>query len=178
MRRLAFSANLGQTKQMTGEQQRQPRRDIRLPDACYRDQDTFLLTICTAQRRPVFQRDELAKAAFDALPAAADKTGADLWCAVVMPDHVHLLVTAASGKTPLHTGSCFKRLATVALRKAGFTEPVWQRRIHDRGLRTNFGGDLLAAVRYVLENPVRHDLTSDWEAWPYTFVHPDLDAFL
>ena len=61
-----------------------------------------------------------------------------------------MLVTGAEGKSVLDAGSCAKRLTTIALRKQGVKGDVWQRRIHDRGLRSNFDGDLIRAVHYTL----------------------------
>jgi REP element-mobilizing transposase RayT len=88
-----------------------------------------------------------------------------------MPDHVHLLVSAAEGKNPLDTAACFKRLTTIAVRSTGFTQTLWQRRIHDRGLRTAFGNDLHAALRYVLDNPVRRQLVDSWDQWPLSYIN-------
>ena len=102
--------------------------------------------------------------------AAAADTKARLWAGVVMPDHVHLLVSALVGKSPLDTGSDFKRLVTLALRELGHAGPVWQRRIHDRGIRTQFGGEVSAAAAYVVQNPVRARLVSEWTAWPHTIL--------
>lgn len=91
-----------------------------------------------------------------------------------MPDHAHLLVNALEGKSPLDVASCFKRLVTLEARKRGHSDALWQRRVHDRGLRTNFNNDLAAAIRYVLNNPVRQGLVSSWERWPFGHLHPEI----
>jgi REP element-mobilizing transposase RayT len=148
-----------------------PRRSIRLQDSAYRAGEPFLLTACTAQGRRLFEDARLALAAVNAAREAAAVTGAALWCAVIMPDHAHLLVSATPGKTPLDTGSAFKRLTTRALLGLGHDGPVWQRRIHDRGIRTHMGQDTNTAVRYLLDNPVRRGLVTSWEHWPDTVVH-------
>jgi REP element-mobilizing transposase RayT len=102
---------------------------------------------------------------------AATKTAAALWCGVVMPDHVHLLVSAAQGKSPLDTAACFKRLTTIAVRAQGFSGDLWQRRIHDRGIRADFDNDVDAAACYVLDNPVRRGFVESWEQWPFSHLH-------
>jgi REP element-mobilizing transposase RayT len=91
-----------------------------------------------------------------------------------MPDHAHLLVTAQDGKSPLDIGSCFKRLVTIEARKRGHSGALWQRRVHDRGIRTDFNHDPAAVIRYVLGNPVRQGLVSSWERWPFSHLHPEI----
>jgi putative transposase len=151
-----------------------PRRVIRLPDASYRGAEPFLLTMCTARKTETFLSESYATAATNAMSRAASDTGANLWCGVVMPDHAHLLVNALPGKTPLDVAACFKRLVTLALRALGVSGGVWQRRIHDRGMRGASEKELLAAVYYVLDNPVRKGLVAHWQDWPYRYLHPDI----
>jgi REP element-mobilizing transposase RayT len=91
-----------------------------------------------------------------------------------MPDHAHLLVPAVDGKSPLDVGSCFKRLVTLEARKLGCSDALWQRRVHDRGIRTDFNHDPAAAIRYVLDNPVRQGFVSSWERWPLSHLHPEI----
>ena len=91
-----------------------------------------------------------------------------------MPDHVHVLVSGMTGKSVLDVGSCYKRMLTVRLRNLGYRRPVWQRRFYDRGIRTDWNNDVNAAVCYVLNNPVRKNLVTDYREWPYMFVDPSL----
>jgi REP element-mobilizing transposase RayT len=136
-----------------------PRRSIRLPEDAYHGGDSFVLTMCTSQRKPLFLNPTYAAAAIQATQSAAVITITQLWCAVVMPDHIHMVVTAPVGKNPLDCASSAKRLITIELRAAKYMDTVWQRRIHDRGLRTMWRpGD--NAILYVLENPVRAGLAT------------------
>lgn len=82
--------------------------------------------------------------------------------------------SAEKGKTPLDVAACFKRLVTIVVRGRGFADDLWQRRIHDRALRSHFDNNLKVAVRYVLDNPVRHALVASWEDWPFTHLHNDI----
>ena len=152
----------------------QSRTPIRLPAECYLGGEAFLLTCRTAHRLAVFGDPVLARIALGAIRVGAEQTGAQLWAAVVMPDHVHALVSAAPGKSALDVGACFKRLTTLSAREQGVSGAIWQRRIHDRGVRTAFEGNMEAAVRYVLENPVRADLVEDWSEWQHVFLAPAL----
>jgi putative transposase len=82
----------------------------------------------------------------------------DAW--VLMPDHVHVLLTLAPGST-LSTvvGRAFGRCAHAFNRQVGRCGPVWQPGFHDRALRTNEG--LRAVARYIIANPLRAGLVDD-----------------
>jgi putative transposase len=153
-----------------------PRKNIRLEQGAYLAGDPFLLTVCTADRQDLLSQGRYGWQAFEQLLPAASSTGATLWCGVIMPDHAHLLVSAQPGKSPIDVAACFKRLVTMRVRDLGYAETLWQRRIHDRGLRHDFDGNLDAAVRYVLNNPVRLDMATLWEDWPLSYLHQDVDT--
>ena len=150
------------------------RRSIRLPDDAYRAGELFLLTLCTSNQSPLFSSEEYAATACDAFKITEQKIGAIIWCGIVMPDHVHMLVSAAPGKSPLDCGACYKRLVTIAMRKHGYAQAVWQRRIYDRGIRTEWNNDITKVVHYVMDNPVRKELVSDWTKWPYTYLNEEI----
>ena len=148
-----------------------PRKSIRLPKSGYLGGDPFLLTWCTSRRRDIFARPSDAAAALASIRQAESETEAVVYCAVVMPDHIHAVVAAQTDKSPLDTAYCAKRLTTVGLRRLGLSGAVWERRVHDRGLRCTLGaGSVVAAVQSVLDNPVRHGLASSWKAWPHHFI--------
>lgn len=156
----------------------QTRKTIRLPPDAYLAGEPFLLTVCATNRQDLLTRDRYGREAYEAMLPAAEKTDSELWCGVVMPDHVHLVVSAQPGKSPLDMAACFKRLTTMSVRDQGYAGVVWQRRIHDRGLRIDFNNDLEAVVRYVLDNPVRRDLVRSWEDWPFSHLHPEVGTRL
>jgi REP element-mobilizing transposase RayT len=153
-----------------------PRTKIRLPAEAYRAGETFLLTVCTSENQQLLTQARYGPEALDAMHHAAHKTSASLWCGVIMPEHVHLVVTAQPGKSPLDMAACFKRLTTIAARKRGHQGNLWQRRIHDRGIRTGWNGNLASALFYVLDNPVRRGLVDAWEDWPLSYLHPDIES--
>lgn len=142
-----------------------PRKKIRLPESVYCAGELFVLTICTHHRLPLLVPEQFGSLALTAMREAEQKTGATLWCGVVLPDHVHLLVSARPGKSPLDMVSCFKRLTTLEARKRSHSGPLWQRRIHDRGVRISCEQDLRECVEYLTENPVRLGLVSTWDQW-------------
>jgi len=54
--------------------------------------DAHALTFPCFQRRPFLSRDRTRRWLVDALAAARDKHGFDLWAFVIMPEHAHVLI--------------------------------------------------------------------------------------
>ena len=108
----------------------------------------------------------------DLLAASCRAAGVEVWAWVLMPNHVHLILT------PSDPDGLRRALAPVHRRYAG--------EIHAREARTGhfwqgrFGAvamdeaHLAAAVRYVALNPVRARLARRAEDWPWSSVHAHL----
>jgi REP element-mobilizing transposase RayT len=89
---------------------------------------------------------------------------------VVMPNHVHALLTLAEGdELPkvLHSWKSFT--ASAANRLLGRRGPFWQREYWDRFIRNTRHHD--AARGYIEENPVQAGLCDRPEAWPFGSAH-------
>lgn len=92
----------------------------------------------------------------------------DLVCPVyvVMPDHIHLVLLGCNEDGP------DQRTAVEFLRKhsqAALMPFAWQHQAHDHVLRDNERehGAFQTVAHYILENPVRANLASDWRTYPY-----------
>ncbi|MBK6434394.1 MAG: transposase [Rhodanobacteraceae bacterium] len=85
---------------------------------------------------------------------------------VLMPDHWHGVI-ALGPRYPL--SSVIKHFKTRVCRELRLTQdfygPLWQAAFHDRRLRD--GPAVAAAIRYVLDNPVRIGLCAHATAFPY-----------
>ena len=138
------------------------RKRIRLSPDAYRRPGAFLVTIVTARRAPIFgvcrhgevlytDAGRAVQNVLASVPAHHPEITID--AAVVMPDHVHVIVRITRylpRGLPSVVGS-FKAAATKALNlKQG---SLWQRSFHDRALRDERA--LEAARRYVRTNPLR-----------------------
>jgi putative transposase len=89
-----------------------------------------------------------------------------IWAYCLMPNHVHLIVipaTATGLSRPL--GEAHRRYATLINKRHGWTGHLWQERFASFPMDERH---LLAAVRYVLMNPVRAGLTATPLEWPHT----------
>jgi len=98
----------------------------------------------------------------------------ELYVAVVMPDHVHLILTPLIDEHRREVFSLVKIMQAIKSasarainQKLRRTIPVWQEESFDHVLRSSEGLD--AKVEYVLQNPVRKSLVKDWRDYRWTW---------
>jgi REP element-mobilizing transposase RayT len=105
----------------------------------------------------------------------------DLRVAVVMPDHVHIIFTPLVDREAMEVCSLeeimngIKGASAHRINRAlGRKGRVWQAESFDHVVRSSEGLD--AKIRYVLENPVRRGLVTEWMEYPWVwkkaFVNP------
>ena len=87
----------------------------------------------------------------------------DVFAAVVMPDHVHLLVATTHGNLVDHV-SAVKSAPTRVWWKHGGRGVLWQRSFHDEGNRS--ASIFAQALEYVVGNPVEAGLVARWTDYP------------
>ena len=83
-----------------------------------------------------------------------------VWAAVVMPDHLHLLVSTHHNL--INVISHWKRWT------ASRCHLQWQRDFFEHRLRLN--EHVVQKAQYILDNPVRAGLVKDRDDWPYLWV--------
>ena len=143
------------------------RKKIRLPEDCYKGGDTFLVTICTKDKSPIFSSDVNAMICMECAKSISEGTGTQLYATCIMPDHVHLLVACKAGFSLSKFVALFKSETTKSINKFNNEIKVWQRRYHDHGLGSY--QDTVEAARYILENPVRKGLVKEWHQWKHSW---------
>ncbi len=97
--------------------------------------------------------------------------------AVVMPDHAHLVLTPGIDELRQRVMPLFEIMQAIKAASARKINQrlechgtIWQEESFDRVLRS--AEDNYAKVMYVLENPVRRGLVSDWRKYRgYGIVH-------
>jgi REP element-mobilizing transposase RayT len=92
-----------------------------------------------------------------------------IWGYVVMPEHVHLLVSEPAEATLAAMMQTLKQSTAVQARiqgkrRAG-AEPFWQARYFDHNVR-NYAG-FLTQLRYIHRNPVKRGLCAKPEQYPH-----------
>jgi putative transposase len=130
---------------------------------------TFFITSPTHDRRRLFQVDANAELFLDTVQHYRREGHYKLHAFVVMPDHIHLLLTPQS----------ITLERAVQLVKGGFSHrigskfPVWQRGFAD--LRMRDREDYLTHVNYIHDNPVRARLCQTPEDYRYSSAYRQAD---
>jgi putative transposase len=124
---------------------------------------TFFITAVTANRRRLFQSESNAKLLLDLFNEDRTKNRYDLHAFVIMPDHVHLLITPApdisieKAMQFIKGGFSFRLQSKLDVWQSGFTK----RRIED-------AQDCASHLTYIHENPARAHLCARAEDFAYS----------
>ena len=140
---------------------RVPRLDI----TNYRGTQTYMITICCAQHARLINQDRIATMILNSLCQLTNtfKFRVILYC--LMPDHIHLLLEGHPDSDLLQFVKYFKQITAFRYKQI-FKERLWQRSYFDHVLRKEESLERLAD--YILHNPVRRGLVSDYRDYPYT----------
>jgi REP element-mobilizing transposase RayT len=127
---------------------------------------TYVLTVPTLYRRPVFRDDDAARAVCRIHVAAWPWRDSLLRAWVLMPDHWHGMVTLGERDTLSTLVGRFKAITSRAVedrhRVNGW---LWGRGFSDHRLPP--GADPVAEARYLVANPLRAGLVSTLGDYPY-----------
>jgi putative transposase len=139
-------------------------KKVHLPERNYLGRRTYFVTICTAQRRPVFGDHVLAQGVLACLRECAARANFSLHAFCVMPDHVHFGTEGLREDCALlGFVNAFKQKTGVQYR-ARCGETLWQKRFHNYILRRGDAIEDIAA--YIWMNPVRKGLCCRPEEYP------------
>jgi putative transposase len=126
---------------------------------------TFFISTQTWQRRRLFQHPPTAELFLQTLQHYRRQGHYKLHAFVVMPDHVHLLLTP----------QVITLERAIMLIKGGFSHrlgskfPVWQRGFTDHRIRDR--DDFLSHRNYIHHNPIRARLCQLPEDYPHSSAH-------
>ena len=138
-------------------------------------QRTFFITTVTWQRTPVFRVEARARLLIEVLLGYRDQGKYFLHEFVVMPDHVHALLTPAAALSLERAVQFIKGGLSYRLRKAEKIQ-VWQESFTNHRIRDV--EDYERHCEYVRMNPVRAKVARAAAAYPFSSVNPGsrLDA--
>ena len=139
---------------------------------------TYFITANLAERRLTLLTDHV-----DALREAVRRVKArhpfDIDAMVVLPDHLHLLMTLPAGDADFSTRigaikSTFSRQLpkTERIRDSRIRKRergIWQRRFWEHMIRDD--RDYAAHVDYIHINPVKHGYVARASEWPHSSIH-------
>ena len=121
---------------------------------------TFFITAITANRWRLFQVEHNARLFLETLQHYRREGAYKLHAFVVMPDHVHLLLTTndLSGAMKRVRGGFSYRLSSA--------HPIWQRGYADHAVTSR--GDFDTRRNYIHQNPVRARIVEHDHLYPYS----------
>jgi putative transposase len=123
---------------------------------------TYFITSATYNRRRLFQKTTNAELLLETLQHYRREGAYKLHAFVLMPDHIHLLLTpneiTIERSIQLIKGGFSHRLASKL--------PVWQRSFTDKRMRTR--EDFITHREYIHHNPVRARLCQLPEDYPFS----------
>src|ERR1035438_5822676 len=128
-------------------------------------QRTFFITTITWQRVPIFRVEARAQLLIDVLLGYRDQGKCLLHEFVVMPDHVHLLLTPAPEISLERAVQFIKGGYSYRLREVEKIQ-VWQKSFTNHRIRD--GEDYERHCEYVRLNPVRARLARDAGAYAFS----------
>ncbi|WP_017926888.1 transposase [Thioalkalivibrio sp. HL-Eb18] len=120
----------------------------------------YLITAVTRDRTPVFRDFAAARALVATLRHAQALGHADTLAYVVMPDHLHWLMTLGDS---ISLSPVVRSVKAVTARRLG--RALWQPGFHDHAVRRE--EDLASLARYIAANPLRAGLVRNLGDYPH-----------
>ena len=118
--------------------------------------------------RTLFQTERNAELLIDVLRSIVAEGHFELHDFVVMPDHLHLLLTVDDGMTVEKAMQLVKGRFSYRLKKEfGFAGEVWQRGFSE--VQVMGKASFETHRRYIAENPVKAGLVGAAEEFPFCF---------
>jgi putative transposase len=125
----------------------------------------YSLTICTHRRNPYFVNAAVVSLVLSKIRQCGPAYNFAVFTYCFMPDHVHLIVTATSEAADLRKFVSMMKQVAGHAHKCTTGSPLWQPSYYDHVLRND--EETAKAVRYVLENPVRRGLVTEFAEYPF-----------
>jgi putative transposase len=137
----------------------------RLPMDSYKGDVSVVFTLCLRKKKEHLNQTEIVATFTGILNSILKETSCIVPVYCFMADHQHLIVT----------GTCRDSDTWMTIvkykQKTGFwmlknrPEMRWQKDFYDHIMRTH--EDIVAQVKYILDNPVRKELVSSWQNYPF-----------
>lgn len=132
---------------------------------------TYFVTFETWQRRRLFVVENYVRLFLQTIYRYRREHRFQLHAFVVMPEHVHLLITPAPDVTIEHAIQLIKGGYSHALGSIlGRKREIWQRGFTDHRIRDE--QDFLHHQNYIHRNPVERGLVSDPSEYRYCSAYP------
>ena len=131
---------------------------------------THFLTFSCYHRLPLLAQLHMQDAFLRALEQMRGRFRMRVYGYVVMPEHIHLLLSEPAGTMLPKAVQMLKSRVSFQARKEGKRTaggtPFWQARYYDHNVRNDEG--FVTQLRYIHRNPVKRGLCAKPEDWPWS----------
>ena len=131
---------------------------------------SHFLTFSCYHRLPLLAQMQMQDTFLLALEQTRRRFQMRVYGYVVMPEHVHLLLSEPDGKMLSNAVQLLKSKVSIQARKQGKSVagefPFWQIRYYDHNVR-NYEG-FVTQLRYIHRNPVKRGLCTMPKEWPWS----------
>lgn len=142
------------------------KKRTRLKDFEYKGRCRYFVTICTHDKKPVFNNDKaLITWLIDALKEKAASSSFGIWAYCFMPDHLHLLIEGKGDDSDMKRFISLYKQHTSYYYKKETGLPLWQINYYEHVLRRE--EETLGTVKYIFNNPVRKRLVGDYREYEF-----------
>lgn len=118
-----------------------------------RQAGVYFVTTHTWQRREIFRKEAPARILLDQILDCRERGFYKLHAFVIMPDHLHLLLTPAEDASLEKAIQMIKGGSSHRIKKELlYRWPIWQPGFHDRWIRS--AEEFQARLDYIAQNPV------------------------
>ena len=123
------------------------------------------ITIRIRENKNIFLNKLLANAFLDLLKMYCRENDVLVYAYCIMPDHIHLLMSASEKKDIISFVREIKSLFTQIAWSNDYHGVIWQRSFYDHFLRND--EDQNKVANYILQNPVRKGIVTDWREYQF-----------
>jgi putative transposase len=134
-------------------------------DRLYVENPVYFITFCTEGRKAILHHRQIHDAFVQFCNQALQR---DIFVGryILMPDHVHLFIKLPPPAENLSSWiKSVKNYLSKTMKQSGHVAPHWQKGFFDHVLRS--GESYSDKWLYMVENPVRAGLVTNWKDWPY-----------
>jgi putative transposase len=128
---------------------------------------SHFITFSCYHRQPLLEKMHMQDAFLFALEQTRRRFHMRVYGYVVMPEHVHLLLSEPAGNALSGAMQLLKTKVSTQARKEGMRQegesPFWQARYFDHNVRNRAG--FVTQLRYIHRNPVKRGLCRAPEDW-------------
>lgn len=137
----------------------------RLPSELYIGFVNVAFTVCMMNRTRVFKNPVLITQFTETLITEAANHNCDTLIYLFMPDHLHAILRGTTENAePLKAMNKFKQKTGYWFSR-NLTQAQWQKNYYDHLIRNE--ESVLKQVRYIMDNPVRGGLVTNWIEYPF-----------